>query len=150
MRSPLRKTRARSRKKSRSTSSPTSICFPIHLFLPATTTSATILLTEDKVRQKKQWPGLPGSPSPVGSKGLPQETPILLLSPPQNPPTCVMLGLRNCGELEVSFKDPLLKFHFYHYPDSNDIWSQCGLSMRVSLSHPSPRRLPVAASKLKD
>jgi len=30
----------------------------------------------------------------------------------------------------VSFKDPLLKFHFYYYPDPNDIWSQCGLSMR--------------------
>ena len=30
----------------------------------------------------------------------------------------------------VSFKDPLLRFHFYHYPDPNDIWSLCGLSMR--------------------
>ena len=30
----------------------------------------------------------------------------------------------------VSFKDPLLKFHFYYYPDPNDIWSRCGLSMR--------------------
>ena len=30
----------------------------------------------------------------------------------------------------VSFKDPLIKFHFYHYPDPDDIWSRCGLSMR--------------------
>jgi hypothetical protein len=30
----------------------------------------------------------------------------------------------------VSFKDPLLKFHFYYHPDPNDIWGQCGLSMR--------------------
>jgi len=34
--------------------------------------------------------------------------------------------------LTVSFKDPLLKFHFYHYPDPNDIWSQCGLPLRLN------------------
>ena len=30
----------------------------------------------------------------------------------------------------VTFKDPLIKFHFYYYPDPDDIWSRCGLSMR--------------------
>ena len=30
----------------------------------------------------------------------------------------------------VSLKDPLLKIPFYYYPDPNDIWSRCGLSMR--------------------
>ena len=34
--------------------------------------------------------------------------------------------------LTVSFKDPLLRFHFYHYPDPNDIWSLCGLPMRLT------------------
>ncbi len=30
----------------------------------------------------------------------------------------------------VAFKDPLLQFHFYYYPNPNDIWSRCGLLMR--------------------
>ena len=34
--------------------------------------------------------------------------------------------------LTVLFKDPLVKYHFYHYPDPNDIWSRCGLPMRLT------------------
>jgi hypothetical protein len=39
----------------------------------------------------------------------------------------------------VSFKDRLLKLHFYYYLDPDDIWSQCGSRCipRVSLTHPS-------------
>jgi len=46
------------------------------------------------------------------------------------PKSCLRAANASPKGHTVSFKDPLLKFHFYHYPDPNDIWSQCGLSMR--------------------
>ena len=32
----------------------------------------------------------------------------------------------------VRFKESLVKFHFYCYPDPDDIWSRCGLPMRLT------------------
>ena len=29
-------------------------------------------------------------------------------------------------------KDPFPKFYFHHHPDPDDIWSQCGLLMRLT------------------
>ena len=46
------------------------------------------------------------------------------------PKSCLRAANASPKGHTVSFKDPLLKFHFYYYPDPNDIWSQCGLSMR--------------------
>ena len=46
------------------------------------------------------------------------------------PKSCLRAANTSRKGHTVSFKDPLLKFHFYYYPDPNDIWSQCGLSMR--------------------
>jgi hypothetical protein len=46
------------------------------------------------------------------------------------PKSCLRAANASRKGHTVSFKDPLLKFHFYYHPDPNDIWSQCGLSMR--------------------
>ena len=48
----------------------------------------------------------------------------------RTPKSCLRAPSAPSKGRTVSFKDPLLKFHFYYYPDPNDIWSLCGLSMR--------------------
>src|SRR5258706_13315322 len=46
------------------------------------------------------------------------------------PKSCLRVAHAPSKGHTVTFKDPLLKFHFYYHPDPNDIWSRCGLPMR--------------------
>ena len=45
------------------------------------------------------------------------------------PKSCLCAGNAPSEGHTVTFKESLLKFHFYYYPDPDDIWSRCGLSM---------------------
>ena len=49
---------------------------------------------------------------------------------PWTPKSCFRAANAPSKGHTVRFKESLLKFHFYYYPDPDDIWSRCGLSMR--------------------
>ena len=48
--------------------------------------------------------------------------------------SCLRVANAPSKSLAVSFKNPLPQFHFYHYLDPDEIWSQCGLPMRKSFT----------------